>query len=182
MLNVGILVILLWVCGRMVMFFFFADDIFLYVLIAELSDSFHATLLWVTNTLTHTLFPLLNQLPFLLLHTHTAPRSIMLHYVTPSNRSWKNISFPRPSCAALPLRAFLFFSPRCLAPFGSLSPVCLSFPLSLSLIPRSCETMSCNNTELNLCVKAVFPLHWAHTHKHTTYTFTGLSLRFLKRH
>lgn len=147
-----------WLC-----FVFFTNDIFLYVLIAELSDSLHATLLWVTNTLTHTLFPPVtmlfktNSLSFSC--THTQHHALLCSIMSPPLTVPEKISFPRPSSAALPLRAFLFFSPRCLAPFGSLSPVCLSFPLSLSLIPRSCETMSCNNTELNLCVKAVFPLH-----------------------
>lgn len=148
-----------WLC-----FVFFTNDIFLYVLIAELSDSLHATLLWVTNTLTHTLFPPVtmlfktNSLSFSCTHTqhHALLCSIMSPPLTVPEKI--SLSLGRPPLRSLSVHSY-FFSPRCLAPFGSLSPVCLSFPLSLSLIPRSCETMSCNNTELNLCVKAVFPLH-----------------------
>lgn len=35
-------------------------------------------------------------------------------------------------------------------------------PRAPSLIPRSCETMSSNNVQLNLRVKAIFPLRCAH--------------------
>ena len=66
-------------------------------------------------------------------HTHTHTLPIMLHYVTLSDRSWKNISFPLLSSSALCIPFFRATSP----PFNSPSLFFsfLSFPPSLPLVP-----------------------------------------------
>lgn len=139
------------------------------VLIAELSRSFCVTLLWVKTaptTQTHTLFPLLALCFVKPTHfphaadTHTSTPQLC-SIMSPPLTAPEKISPSLSSSAFLSLTAFL--SPCYLSLFISLSlslPLSLFLsPLSLSLIPPSCETMSCNNTELNLRVKAVFPLH-----------------------
>lgn len=74
-----------------------------------------------------------NQLPFSFCRTHTHTLPIMLHYVTLSDSSWKNISFPLLSSSALCIP----FLPCCL-PSIQLSLSLFSFlslPPSLPLVP-----------------------------------------------
>lgn len=60
----------------------------------------------------------------------------------------------------------LISCPLCIPFFLPFIPLSVIRPCSLQSppIPHPCETMSCNNTELNLRVKAVFPLQRTHTH------------------
>lgn len=110
-----------------------------------------------------------NQLPFSFCRTHTHTHSQLCSIMSPSLTAPEKISLSL-SCHR-PRSAFLFFRAAS-PPFNSPSLSFLFFSFSPSVSPARPlvsprQTMSCNNTELNLRIKAVFPLRRTHVHFHS---------------
>lgn len=160
-----------WLC-----FVFFTNDIFLYVLIAELSDSLHATLLWITNTLTHTLFPPVtmlfktNSLSFSC--THTQHHALLCSIMSPPLTVPEKISLflGRPPLRSLSVHSYFFLHAASHHSARSPPSVFLSLYLSRSSLA---PVRQCLVTILSLISvsKPFFP-STEHTHTNTPHTLS----------